>query len=170
MAGIFAYTCSCCGQRHEGSPSFDFDAPMPYSQLSEQERKDKASFTSDLCIIRHEDQTDRFVRAILEVPIHGVDEPFLWGIWVTLSETAFERYTSTSDEPDESDSYFGWFSNMLPYYPNTVNLKTNVRPRTGGMRPYIELQETDHPLFFHARDGISIEEAQRIAEQALHGS
>ena len=30
MAGIFAFTCSYCGEVHEGSPSFAYRAPDPY--------------------------------------------------------------------------------------------------------------------------------------------
>lgn len=170
MAGIFAYTCSCCGKRHEGSPSFSFAAPTYYESLSEEEREKSASLTSDLCTITYGDQMDRFIRVVLEIPILGVTDPFMWGIWVSLSAGSFERYTSTWGEHDESDSYFGWFSNVLPYYPNTINLKTNVRPRNGGLRPYLELQDTDHPLSVHVRDGLTIQEAQSIAEHVLHRS
>jgi hypothetical protein len=169
MAGIFAYTCSCCGKLHEGSPSFSCASPLHYALLSDLDKENKAILTSDLCTIAHGEQTDRFVRVVLEIPIHGVTEPFTWGVWVSLSDSYFERYTSTWGSHDESDSYFGWFSNALPHYPNTVNLKTMVRPRSGGLRPYLELEHTDHPLSVHVHEGLTIEEAQRIAEHVLHG-
>jgi hypothetical protein len=43
-----------------------------------------------------------FVRACLEIPIHGVSEPFLWGVWVSLSQKNFDRYVTTYDHPDRS--------------------------------------------------------------------
>ena len=94
----------------------------------------------------------------------------MWGVWVSLSADSFDRYTSSWEMHDESDSYFGWFSNVLPYYPDTTNLKVNVRSRVDGLRPYLELQEVDHPLFIHFRYGLTIQEAQRIAEVATHGA
>lgn len=168
MAALFAYTCSCCGERHEGSPSFGWPAPHPYDGLSDADRDTIATLTPDTCILRYGDVTDYFARTTLEIPIHGVAEPFLWGVWVSLSEKSFERYTSTWERHDEADRWFGWFSNQLPYYPDTMNLKTTVRPRNGGQRPIIALEETDHPLSLHHHHGISRELAQAIAEFAMH--
>lgn len=139
MAGIFAFKCSACGEIHEGSPSYSYDAPLNYSQLSENE-KESAKLSSDVCIITHEDGTDRFIRVVLEVPIHGVTEPFMWGVWVSLSQESLDRYLDTWDSPVETDSYFGWLCNRLPYYPDTMSLKTTVRPRKNGWRPCIELE------------------------------
>ncbi|HCH0555852.1 TPA: DUF2199 domain-containing protein [Pseudomonas aeruginosa] len=169
MAAIFEFTCSCCGKRHEGSPSFGYKAPMYYDVLSGQDKQSLATLTDDLCEIASHEGTDYFARVALELPIQGVEEPFLWGVWVSLSRESFERYTSTWGEHDESDSYFGWFSNRLPYYPDTINLKTNVRPRNGGLRPYLELAPSAHPLAIHYSEGLSIQEAQRIAEKVIHG-
>jgi hypothetical protein len=36
------------------------------------------------------------------------------------------------------------------------------------MRPYVELELTDHPLAIEQRTGISIERVQEIAECVLH--
>ena len=169
MAAIFAYTCSCCGKRHEGSPSFGYAAPLYYEQLTHDE-KNLATLSGDLCKIAHPGGTDYFARAVLEIPVTGVTEPFSWGVWVSLSEASYERYTSTWKDHDESDSYFGWFSNQLPYYPDTTKLKTQVRPRKGGIRPYLVLEDTEHLLANHFHNGIAVEEAQKIAEIAMHGS
>jgi len=169
MAAIFAFTCSCCGKRHEGSPSFGYKAPMHFDQLSDEDKSAIGKLSDDLCKIEHPEGTDYFARTILEIPIHGIKEPFLWGVWVSLSQESFEKYTSTWGKHDETDSYFGWFSNRLPFYPDTINLKTNVRPRNGGARPILELQPTEHPLAIHYLHGISVHEAQQIAELAMHG-
>jgi hypothetical protein len=169
MAGIFAFRCSCCGEIHEGSPSFGYNAPWHYLQLSEEE-KAKAKLTSDTCEITHEEGTDRFIRVVLEIPIHGVSEPFLWGVWVSLSEKSFDRYLDTWDDSDESDAYFGWFCNQIPYYPETLSLKTMVHPRKNGSRPFLDLDRNGHPLAEHLYEGISVQLAQEIAECALHRS
>ncbi|MEH2613576.1 DUF2199 domain-containing protein [Bradyrhizobium sp. AZCC 1693] len=57
--------------------------------------------------------------------------------------------------------FFGWLSAELPVYPSTENLKTLVHLRDDGIRPYIELQPTDHPLAVEQRDGITTD---RVAE------
>lgn len=169
MAAIFAFQCSVCGETHEGSPSFSYDAPLNYLQLSEKE-KQNAKLNSDVCIIKHGDGIDRFIRVVLEVPIHGVAESFMWGAWVSLSQESLERYLNTWDSPDESDSYFGWLCNRLPYYPDTMSLKTTVHPRQGGLRPYLTLECNGHPLAEHLYEGITIQQAQEIAEHAMHNS
>ena len=104
----------------------------------------------------------------LEVPIHGVREPFLWGVWVSLSRESFERYVSTYKAPVTTDRYFGWLCNALPCYPNTYAMKTMVQVQDGGQRPIVELDELDHPLVQDWRQGISIERAQEIAERVVH--
>ena len=169
MAAIFAFTCSCCGKRHEGSPSFGYKAPMQFDQLSDDEKRAIGTLSDDLCKIEHPEGTDYFARVVLEIPIHGVKEPFLWGVWVSLSQANFERYTSTWGKHDESDSYFGWFSNRLPFYPDTINLKTKARPRNGNARPVLELEPSDHLLSVHFQHGITVSVAQQIAEIAMHG-
>lgn len=167
MAGIFSFKCSCCGEIHEGSPSFGFNAPAPFLEQPEQIQK-KGKLGSDLCYYKDEDGFHYFIRVVLEIPIHGVDQPFLWGVWVSLSEKNYNRYIESYDDPDTSDCYFGWFCNYLPFYENTYALKADVRPRSGGDRPYIELHESSHQLAVDYHEGISIEKAQEIAEHCLH--
>jgi hypothetical protein len=166
LAAIFAFRCTTCGEIHEGSPSFAFPHPWHYGTLTEEDRKN-ARLTSDLCAITHDRGTDRFVRVVLEIPIHGVREPFLWGVWASLSEKSCKRYVDTWDDPDENDAYFGWFCNRLPYYPDTLGLQARVRPR-GGARPCLELERNGHLLAEHLYEGISVQLAQEIAEHAQH--
>jgi hypothetical protein len=88
---------------------------------------------------------------------------------VSLSETNYERYVDTYDTPDTGDRYFGWFCNTLPRYPDTLGMKTSVRPRANKQRPYIVLEESDHPLAVDFHQGISVQRAQEIAEAVMHG-
>lgn len=165
MTAIFSFRCTSCNNVHEGSPSFSFNAPFQYNALSDFE-KSEAHLGSDLCYI----EDDRFIRVCLEIPIIGVEQPFMWGVWVSLSQNNFERYRDAYEEPVETDEYFGWFCNVLPFYPDTLNLKTSVRPRIGNMRPYLLLEPTEHPLSMDFANGISIRRAQEIAEHVMHSS
>ena len=171
MAAIFAFKCSCCGEVHEGSPSFAFPAPDPYASLSDEQKASMATLSSDFCTINHAEGTDRFVRAVLEVPIHGVDDPFLWGVWVSLSEKSFNRYRETYDEPVAGEGFFGWVCNRIGLYPYDKSRPSDVRVQTGGQRPKVILHRgdpEDDQLVVDQVNGISITRAQELAERAMH--
>lgn len=167
MAAIFSFKCSSCSQLHEGSPSFAFRAPDPYLEQTELVQK-AGGLGGDTCWYEDADGMHYFIRVCLEVPIHGVSEPFLWGVWVSLSKTNFDRYVETYSAPELTDRYFGWFCNYLPYYPNTYGLKAHVRLRSDQLRPCIELEPSSHPLAIDFHQGISIAKAQEIAESIYH--
>lgn len=166
MNKLFKYRCNSCGEEHEGAPSFSFNAPFYYQALTDDFQKSpKVSLDSDFCII----EEDRFIRVCLEIPIKGFDDPFMWGVWISLSQTNFEKYKENFKSNEEA-MYFGWFSNKLPYYSDTLSLKTEVHVRQNGVRPYITLEHTDHPLCLDYHHGISWEKAAEIAQIAMHGS
>jgi hypothetical protein len=167
VAAIFSFTCSSCGEVHEGSPGFSFAAPAPYLEQPEQVQQ-AGKLNSDLCKYSDEDGPHYFIRVCLEIPIHGHEDPFIWGVWVSLSEKSFARYVETYEEPVVTESYFGWLCNYLPYYPDTYALKTMAHPRPDGTRPYIVLEESDHPLCYDFHNGLSIARAQEIAETFMH--
>lgn len=167
MAAIFSFRCAQCGKVHEGSPSIGFRAPDPFLEQTE-EVQVAGSLSEDICWYEDDEGMHYFVRGCIEVPIHGVSEPFLWGVWVSLSKQSFDRYVETYNSPDTSDCYFGWLCNYLPYYEKTYALKTNVRPRSGKTRPLIELEATDHPLAVDLHNGLSVSRAQEIAQQVTH--
>lgn len=172
MAGIFAYTCECCDEIHEGSPSFGFNAPDQYASLTDEQKARHGWLSDGLCKITVEQHTDFFIRAILEVPIHGVSEPFIWGVWVSASQKSYEHYVETLDAPIEGDGFFGWVSNAIPWYPAAGHLATDVCVQTNGERPLLRLHSgspDDHPLILDQTNGITQARAQEIAEFVMHG-
>ena len=164
MAAIFAYRCRCCDQMFEGSPSFGYRRPDTWLEQSEAVQAAGAS-SDDFCRYANDDGAFYFIRACLEVPIIGIEEPFLWGIWVSLSKTNFERYAATYDAIDVNDAYFGYLCNALPAYPHTHGLSATVRPQADGQRPLLELHDSENPLYVDFRDGITVAQAQAIAEK-----
>lgn len=163
------FECSCCGDWHDGLPDLAFAAPAYYDMLSEEEKVTRAKKADDLCSI---DDEDFFIRAVLLIPIEGTDRQFGWGVWVSLSRDNFQRYVELYDAPDPSGEgpYFGWLSNRLPWYPETLSLKTNVHLQPYPGRPQVELEPTDHPLSIHQRHGIDLATLQQIVEANLHPS
>jgi len=162
----FKFTCATCGEEHEGSPSFGYKWPHHFEVLNETDKKEIAKISDDMCIINDE---DRFIRVVLEVPIKGYKEGFMWGVWISVSETNFLNYQENFDSKDYEDTYFGWFCNILPFYPETLHLKTNAFIESGGQRPKIDLELSEHPLTIDYNNGISWERAVEIAQVAMHG-
>jgi hypothetical protein len=53
---------------------------------------------------------------------------------------------------------FGWLANELPgYEPSTLQLETMLQPDPApGMRPFVEVEPSDHPLSIEQREGITV--------------
>ena len=163
----FEFTCVTCGQIHQGMPSFGADAPLSYYEIPEFERERRCSLGSDDCVI---DETWFFVRGCIDIPVHDESEQFSWGVWVSLSEASFIEWIKFSHVKQRCHvgPFFGWLNARFIPYPDTVNLKTQVHLRDDGVRPYIELEPTDHPLATEQRDGISKLRLAEIYAQMVH--
>jgi len=66
--------------------------------------------------------------------------------------------------------FFGWLNAWLAPYPDTMNLKTMVKLRDNDIRPYIELEKTDHPLSIEQHNGISVERVAEIYSIMMHSN
>jgi hypothetical protein len=163
MTKIKGYTCSCCGKYHEElSTSYGNPAPVYYYEAEPEEQDERFKLDDDLCIM---DNEHFFIRGCIEIPIIGTDEHLIWGVWVSLSEPNFNKTKELWDNQELLEPMLGWLSTDLPCYPDTVNLKARVHPRANGIRPYIELEPTDHPLAVEYRNGVTVERVQEIAAQ-----
>lgn len=165
--GRMQYTCVTCGEVHEGIPSLSAAAPLYYYSIPEAERQTRCDLDSDTCVV---DEGFFFVRGCLEVPILGEREPFIWGVWVSLSRESFGTFLRLYDEQHRSHEgpFFGWLSAFLKGYPDTENLKCMVHLRDHGQRPLIELEPTDHPLAVEQRSGITIDRVGEILSLNFH--
>jgi hypothetical protein len=155
------WICPTCGRTHDDLPAVTAAAPLVWDQATAQEQADDFDLTTDTCIWKDEHY---FVRGVLELPLTDREGVLSFGVWSTLSHDNFFRYLPTFEEENEADRIdlppmFGWFSNNLPGYPETLNLKVMLHARTGGLRPLMELEETDHPLSVAQREGITFRQA-----------
>ena len=122
-------------------------------------RDNSCLLTEDLCII---EARDYFIRGVIHIPVHGTDEGFGWGVWVSQKKEHFETYREYFDSADIGP-YFGWLCTSISYYEApTLSLKTTAHFRSNNQRPGIVLHQQDHPLYYQQRDGITLEEAWRI--------
>jgi hypothetical protein len=166
---MFRFKCHTCGEIHEGMPTFGYEFPIYYLDVPKEQRDERCDLTSDTCII---DNELFFVRGCVELPVHGEEEPFIWGVWVSLSEKSFDRFLELYDvaERNQEEPFFGWLNGCFAdYATKDVNLKTHVHLRNDGTRPYIELEKTDFPLAIEQCEGISKERLIEIYEMMNHG-
>lgn len=164
------FTCRTCGEQHPEPPRvWGADAPAPYYGLSASDRQ-RAELTSEVCILDVSGRKHHFVRGRLEIPVFGEKEPFAWLVWASLSEASFQRTVELWDtEGREAEPpMFGWLSDHLPYSVPTLNLKTRVHTRPVGLRPFVELEPTEHPLAVEQQEGIRRERVLEIAEFFMH--
>ena len=164
------WKCSQCGKTHEGLPHFGFHAPGCYAAATPEEKERDFKLTSDTCTMVDGNKKHFFVRAVLLVPILETSESLGWGVWSSLSQPNFERYLTLQDASAiaAEPSYFGWLSNRINLYPDTLNLKCQVKLQPHNKRPHITLEPTDHPLAQEQNMGISLARAQEIASWILH--
>lgn len=160
------YFCLRCGDYHEELPmSYGSEMPDYCLDIAEEEWDERVELSDDLCII---DKEYFFIRGLIEIPVEDGDEPFVWDVWVSLSEFNFKiskENWETHDREMKLQPMFGWLSTSIPCYQETINLKTKVHTRKVGKRPFIELEPTDHPLALEQRKGIAISRIQQIAEE-----
>lgn len=164
MQRVFSFVCATCGRSHEGSPSVGYSAPFYWQESYRTDTSGESRLSGDFCMI---ERRDYFIRCILEVPIHDVAEPFLWGVWITQSEQNFRDYMGTFHDTPERCT-FGYFANRLPGYPDTLNLHTKVHWQAARGRPKVEPKPFDHPLYRDWSEGISWERAAELARPFLH--
>lgn len=157
---MFRFKCTSCGEWHEGMPGFGSDAPLYYDSIPAAERDKRCTLTAETCVV---DNSYFFVHANLEIAVHEQGDPFIWGVWVSLSKPNFALFNAHLTEAKRSHigPFFGWLSAELPLYPSTKSLKTRIHLRDNGIRPFVELEPTDHPLALEQRNGIGVE---RVAE------
>jgi hypothetical protein len=161
------FRCGACGVVHRGLPAWHFQAPLPALAIPEAEWETRVELTDDDCVI---DGEAFFLKGLLEVPVHGVSEPLTWGVWLSVSDASYQRFVRSFDDPTRpaGASYFGWLCNSVPGYPDTQLLKTSLHVREYPMRPWVELEPTEHPLAVDQRDGVARERAVAMAEGLLH--
>ena len=159
----YDWICGCCGKQFHTLPmDYACAVPDPWLDIPEEQRGRRGRIDSDVCVI---DRKEFYIRSCLEIPVIGVEDKFAWGVWGSVSKRSYERIVelwhsaAAQDEPP----FFAWLCNNISIYPATFGLKANLHLRNGGIRPFIELEPTDHPLALEQRQGISIKRVEEIA-------
>ncbi|KAA1245785.1 DUF2199 domain-containing protein [Aquimarina sp. RZ0] len=162
------FKCSECGEVHENWPALAYKTPTPFHNLSESEKETIGRIDSDFCVIKHEDQTDRFIRVVLKQEVNDYDDILEYGLWVSLSEQSFTDYSENFSNENHETQYFGWLCSDLPDYDNSVSIPTTVVTKTGNEKPEIfPHKDFDHQFVKDYYNGISKQEAERRIHQMM---
>ncbi|MBA3736481.1 MAG: DUF2199 domain-containing protein [Actinobacteria bacterium] len=162
------WACSVCGEEHEGLPlDWSYDSPSYW----EGPRHEEDVLTADICSWTDDvGERSYFIRGVLHVPVPELNDSLRYGIWSSLSQQSFDRVLELWDAParTEEPPYFGWLSNSLPGYPETLNLKTDVVTADLDLRPRIVLHDGDHPMIREQQEGITVDRLLDLVGPRLH--
>jgi hypothetical protein len=161
------FGCSVCGERHVLPLNYSVKAPMAAGAIAVEELDQRLVLTPDQCVI---DGRDFYLRGRILVPVIGLEEPFVWGVWAEVSPMNFVRTNELwSVEGREAELPFsGWLNSQLPVFGDTFNLEVSVQTQRVGQRPQFTVVDEDHPLAVEQRDGITMQRVEEIAERMLH--
>ena len=162
------FDCRVCGRHHEVLPlSYSVKAPVAALAVPKDEIERRVVITADQCVI---DGRFYYVRGRFALPVHGLDEPFIWGVWARLRPEDFYTTNKRWTDPNRVDepAYAGLLNSELPLYGDTLNLPVHVVTQPVGRRPHFFVVNPQHPLAAEQREGISMERVIQIAEIMLH--
>jgi hypothetical protein len=168
------WRCTCCGEWHHGLMDIAAHSPDPWLDERTYEpnsalRLDGNFLSEDFCVL---DGEHFFVRSVLEIPVRGLEAPWGFGCWTTLSRTNFDKYIAGFDDGEYEDSgpWFGWLSNRLKiYFEDAQPIKVDVFPQRNRQRPRLMVQDAEHPLGAAQRKGISAEATLQLLSAYGHG-
>ncbi len=103
--------------------------------IPEEELAQRVVMTADQCVI---DNRFYYVRERFAIPIHGLDEPFIWGCRARLASADFFRTNQLWNDPAriQEPPYEALLNSALPLYGNTRNLPVRVQTIPVGRRPH----------------------------------
>jgi len=165
------FFCEGCGRWHDKLPlSFSVKVPLAATEIPPAELEMRLVLTRDQCVI---DGTAFYLRGRVVVPVIGLEEPFIWGVWAEVSPKNFVRTHELWNQPgrEREPQYPGWLDTDLPIYDmthdtthgTTVNLEVGVQTQVVGRRPHFAIVSARHPLAVEQREGITLERVKQIA-------
>ena len=163
------FACRRCGEWHDVLPmSYSVKAPLAATRIAEEELEQRVVLTADQCVI---DGRRFYLRGRILVPVMGIVEPFIWGVWAEVNARNFLRTTEmwTVAGREKEAPFPGWLdTNLLPF-GSTLQLPITVQTQVVGRRPHFTVVDPKHPLAIEQRVGISLERVEQLAELVMHG-
>lgn len=167
------WRCNCCDTMHRGLMDLAANKPDPWPGEEQFEpnsalRTDGDFLSEDFCVI---EGTHFFVRAILEIPVLGLANPWAFGCWTTLSRANFDKYVEGFDTGvyEDDGPWFGWLCNHLKGYFDGEPEAVDVYPQPNRQRPKLFLQNIEHPLGRAQTEGIKPDAMLSLLQAYGHG-
>jgi hypothetical protein len=158
------WTCACCGQQYDKlSVAYSVRQPDLWASVPEEEEQQHGSVLgTDSCVI---DQKHHFIRGRIVIPVIDCEEPFIWGLWASVSQQSFVRFGQLWDVDirEHEPPLPGRIGNDIPLYPTTTGLECRIMMKNARRRPSFELSSPDHPLAIEQRNGIMLDRVKEIA-------
>jgi hypothetical protein len=151
--------CAGCGKEiSEHQTDMGFQLPDIVWQLSEDEKKKRAKFDSDLCRL---DMERYFVRGVTLIPFQSRSDAFAWGFWAEVTKDDFFHYVDIYDKDGSNEPTIrGRLANTPEGYENLEGYPVIVKFGLPSKRPIFELLPSDHKLYQ--------EQVEGITDQRLH--
>lgn len=152
-----ARACPCCGRRFSGLIDFGFAQPDAWPHDAPTDAMPEVAagqdrLSPDLCRIGE----DRFLCALLTLPVRGSDEAVHFALWVAVAPDTFYAYlNAATGEGPAFEGGDGWLMNDLPGYESDEPIACRLRPGAPGERPRIAISQG--PLAVLQKDGIGFD-------------
>ena len=162
------FDCEVCEKHHDVLPlSYSVKAPAAMLAIPQEEWNERVVMTADQCVI---DGRDFYLRGRIAVPVIGLDEPFIWGVWAEVGPKDFMRMNELWNTPgrEQEAAFHGYLNNQIYLFGDTINLRVWVETQVVGRRPHFAVVDEVHPLAIEQRDGITMGRVVEIAEMILH--
>jgi len=162
------FACRVCSERHDVLPlSYSVKAPKAVTAIPLDELERRVVITPDQCVI---DGKDFYLRGRILIPVIGLDEPFVWGVWAEIGPKNFLRANDLWNVPgrEREPAFPGWLNTELFLFGNTINVEVSVHTQVVGRRPHFVVSDESHPLAIEQRGGIALQRVEEIAETILH--
>jgi len=146
--------CSKCGKEHPLEElELTFRRPDHAASLSTDDRARLVRENSDLCVIEGK---QFFVRALLPLPVESREAPYCIGLWVEVTQAAFERVYDLwdSDEQLHEPPFAVRIANEIPTPGGSLGLHAELRLTGPTTRPEVFLQPSQHQLYIEQARGI----------------
>lgn len=168
MSKKYRFKCTSCDEWHEGIPGWGWNFPPQYFSVPEAERENRCFLTQNLCVV---DDAAFYVCGCLEFPVMGSSDILTLRVWLFVSKRDFFAFQELIGVPKRSHQgpFSGILSVPIPSYPETMGLAVSIHIRDDGIRPYVALASTDHPIYAEQRDGVGADRIQALYDYFEHG-
>lgn len=155
-------TCKSCGKPHDDLAfAIPVRFPTAVTSIPKGERDSRVWSNGELCVL---DDSSFFLYGSIEIPIHGHPSPFIWGVWVQVSEERFFWYQDLLEvaRREANEPFEAVLATDIPFYPPTLELPVQVTIQPMGTRPLFRLALANHQLGQDQALGVAPERIEAI--------